>query len=212
MWPEAAETSEILLRAREGDADAASRLLGRHREALRRMVDRRLDPAIRVRLDASDVVQEVLLEAHRRLKDYLKDPALPFHLWLRLIARDHIISAHRRHRAAAKRSVERERPLAVSAAGDRSSIELASFLRDAEPTPAAAAIQAELNRRFQEAIEKLAEDDREIILMRHFEDLSNQDAARALGLSQPAAGMRYLRALRRLRALLAGDGSEAPSR
>ncbi len=207
MWPEAAETSEILLRAREGDPDAASRLLGRHRAALRRMVDRRLDPAIRRRLDASDVVQEVLLEAHRRLKDYLKDPALPFHLWLRLIARDHIISAHRRHHRAAKRSVERERPLEIPAAGDRSSIELASWLRDTEPTPAAAAIQAELSRRFQDAIEKLAEDDREIILMRHFEDLSNQEAARALGLTEPAAGMRYLRALRRLRVLLSDDGS-----
>jgi RNA polymerase sigma-70 factor (ECF subfamily) len=108
---------------------------------------------------------------------------------------------------AARRSLDREQSLASPAFSDRSSVDLAAELRDRGTTPAAAALRAELARRFQAAIERLEEDDREIVLLRHFEHLSNSEAARALGLSEPAAGMRHLRALRKLRALL----GETPS-
>jgi RNA polymerase sigma-70 factor (ECF subfamily) len=193
---------------KEHDPAAAGALWARHRAALRRMIDMRLDPALGRRVDASDIVQEVLLKANQRLADYLREPALPFHLWLRQIARDHIIDQHRRHRVAERRSLDRERPLAAAAFADRSSLELAAQLRDPGLTPAAAALRAELGRRFQSALAQLHEDDREIILLRHFEQLSNGDAARTLGISEPAAGMRHLRALRRLRAVL----GESPSR
>src|SRR5207249_943705 len=103
---------ELLDQARRGEKKAVEALLARHRESVRRMIDLRLDPAIIQRLDASDVVQEVLLEASRRLQDYLKKPAMPFHLWLRHIAKDHIIDAHRKHHQAKKRGVDREQPLA----------------------------------------------------------------------------------------------------
>jgi RNA polymerase sigma-70 factor (ECF subfamily) len=135
---------------------------------------------------------------------------MPFHLWLRQIARDHMIDQHRRHRVAAARSIDRERPLAQGGAGsyaETSSFDLAASLRDAELTPAAAAIRRELQIRFHAALAKLDEVDREVILLRHFEQLSNGEAALALGLSEPAAGMRHLRALRRLRAFL----GETPS-
>src|SRR5438270_13648640 len=98
MEPEASDTQSLLERARQGDDAARQRLLAAHREPVRRMIGLRLDPAIAARLDASDVVQDVLLEASRRLDDYLRNPAMPFHLWPRHIARDHIIDAHRRHR------------------------------------------------------------------------------------------------------------------
>ena len=101
----------LLEQARQGDGAARERLLAEHREAVRRMIALRLDPAIAARVDASDVVQEVLLEASRRLDDYLRNPAMPFSLWLRHIARDHIIDAHRRHRQAQRRGVDRERPI-----------------------------------------------------------------------------------------------------
>lgn len=208
MWPESGETQELLRRVAAHDPAAPGALWARHRAALRRMIDLRLDPALGRRVDASDVVQEVLLKANQRLADYLRDPALPFHLWLRQIARDHIIDQHRRHRVAERRSLDRERPLAVPAFADRSSLELAAQLRDPGLTPAAAALRAELRRRFEAALAQLDEDDREIVLLRHFEQLSNSDAARALGISEPAAGMRHLRALRRLRAVL----GETPSR
>ena len=209
MLPNSPETQELLDQARRGEAAAVDRLLAAHRNALRRMIDLRLDPAIARRVDASDVVQDVLLEASRRLSDYLRDPAMPFHLWLRHIARDHMIDAHRRHRQAQRRSLDREQPLVPAAFADRSSIELAAQLFDQEATPASAAIRHELERRLQTALASLDEDDREVICMRHFEQLSNQDVAAALELTEAAASMRYLRALRRLRALLVPPESQA---
>jgi RNA polymerase sigma-70 factor (ECF subfamily) len=208
MWPDPTETEALLKRVAEEGEPAAERLWERHREPLRRMIGLRLDQALGRRLDASDVVQDVLLEANQRLADYLRNPAMPFHLWLRQIARDRMIDEHRRHRVAARRSLDRERPLAAAAFLDRSSIELAAQLRDPALTPAAEALRHELERRFRDALGRLDEPDREIILMRHFEQLSNGEAARALGLSEAAAGMRHLRALRKLRAVL----GESPSR
>jgi RNA polymerase sigma-70 factor (subfamily 1) len=148
------------------------------------------------------VVQEVLLEASRRLQDYLRNPAMPFHLWLRHIAKDHIIDAHRRHRQAQKRGVDREQPLAPAGWADRSSLELAAQFVDQELTPASAALRQELERRLHDAIGQLDEDDREVILMRHFEQLSNQEVAAELQLTEAAASMRYLRAVRKLRDIL----------
>ncbi len=206
MWPDSDETQELLSAARGGDTDARNQLLERHREALRRMVGLRMDRAVQGRVDASDIVQDVLVEANRRLTDYLSATKMPFHAWLRHLARDRLIDAHRRHRAAARRSVDREQPLVSPALADQSAMDLAALVRDRELTPAAAATHRELEVRFQAAIETLDEQDREIILMRHFEQLSNQQAAQALELSEPAAGMRYLRAMRRLRSLL----EEAP--
>ncbi len=207
MWPDSVETQALLKCVEQHDGAAAERLLARHREPLRRMIGLRLDHALGRRVDASDVVQEVLLRASQRLPEYLRNPVLPFHLWLRQIALDRIIDQHRRHRGAARRSLDRERPLASAAFPDQSSLDLAAQLRDSGLTPAAAALRAELEQRFQAAIQQLNEDDREIILLRHFEQLSNSDVARTLGISEPAAGMRHLRALRRLRAVL----GESPS-
>lgn len=202
MWPTSQETLDLLDQARRGEARAVDELLARHRESVRRMIDLRLDPAIVQRVDASDVVQDVLLEASRRLKDFLQKPAMPFHLWLRHIAKDHIIDAHRKHHQAQKRGVNREQPLVRPGWADQSSLDLAGRLLDQELTPASAAIQQELQRRLQAALKDLNDDDREMILMRHFEQLANQDVAAALGLTEAAASMRYLRALRKLRELL----------
>ncbi len=202
------ETQELLELVRSGDSKAIDRLLGRHRPTLRRVVELRLDPAIAGRVDASDVVQETLVEASRRLAEYASNPAMPFHIWLRHLAKDHVIDAHRRHRAAQRRSVDRERSLANPQFGDRSSIQLASQLAASGLTPAATAMRAELERRFRDALEHLKPDDREIIVLRHFEHYTNQEVARELGLSEPAAGMRYLRALRRLGATLNPGGEE----
>jgi RNA polymerase sigma-70 factor (ECF subfamily) len=162
----------------------------------------RLDKRIRQRVDASDIVQDVLIEANRRLTDYLQNPVMPFHLWLRHMARDRIIDAHRRHRASAKRSVDREQAMVAIGGMDRSTMELAAHLVDSEATPAAAAAMQELQARFEAAIGRLNEQDQEIVLMRHFEHLTNQEAAIALKLTEPAASMRYLRAMRRLREIL----------
>ena len=102
MWPDAEETQNLLHRARHADPTAADELWERYRPALRRMIGLRLDQAIARRVDASDVVQDVLIKANQRLGEYLRNPVMPFHLWLRQIARDHLIDAHRRHRQAAR--------------------------------------------------------------------------------------------------------------
>jgi RNA polymerase sigma-70 factor (ECF subfamily) len=210
MWPDSSETQELLLAAVRGDDQATNKLLERHREALRRMIELRLDRVLSRRVDASDIVQDVLVEANRRLTEYQKSPKLPFHLWLRQMARDRMIDAHRRHRGAARRSLDHEQSLAAPAGMDQSSLDLAAQLCDyRELTPATAATQRELERRFRAAVEQLDETDREVILMRHFEQLSNQEVAQALGLTEPAAGMRYLRAMRRLRTLLEDPNSLA---
>jgi RNA polymerase sigma-70 factor (ECF subfamily) len=205
MGPEFPETRDLLARAGQGEPAAVERLLTVHREPLRRMIGARLDPALAARVDASDIVQDVLLEASRRLGDYLRNPAMPFHLWLRHIARDHVIDAHRRHRQAQRRSMDREQPLLPAVLADHSSFELAGQVLDQELTPASAAIRHELQRRLNDAIATLEDDDREVILMRHAEQLSNQEVAAALGLTEAAASMRYLRAVRRLRAVLLPD-------
>jgi RNA polymerase sigma-70 factor (ECF subfamily) len=210
MWPDAEQTAALLADAREGDADAVNQLLERHRDAVRRMIDLRMDRVLKRRVDASDIVQDVLIDANRRLRDYLANPVVPFHLWLRQMAKDRLIDAHRRHRGTARRSMDREQQLGAATA-EQSSINLAAQLRDQQLTPAAAAAWAELQRRFEAACAQLDEQDQEIVLMRHFEHLANSEAAASLGLSAQAASMRYLRAMRRLRSLLDGDGQSQPS-
>lgn len=202
MWPQHDKTEQLLEGVRQGDHTARQQLLQRHRDALRRMIEMRLDRRIQQRVDASDIVQEVLVDADRRLSAYLADPKMPFHLWLRHMARDRIIDAHRRHRASGKRSVDREQNVQVGFHVDASSVDLIAQLSDHNATPGAAATMHELERRFQAAVEELDEQDREVILMRHFEQLSNQEVAAALELTPAAASMRYLRAIRRLRSLL----------
>jgi RNA polymerase sigma-70 factor (ECF subfamily) len=210
MWPNREETDRLLTGARNGEPGAVDKLLGEFREPLRQVIGLRLDPAVARRVDASDIVQDVLIEANQRLTEYLKKPDMPFHLWLRHLAQDRIIDTHRRHRLAQRRSVDREQPIARPVWADESSASLVAQLIDTERTPTSEAIRLELQRRLNGAIERLADDDREIILMRHHEALSNQEVARALGLTEAAASMRYLRALRRLRTVLVPDGQEPP--
>ena len=204
--PDPQPTQVLLDRVRDGDEAAINGLLARHREAIKRMIDRRMDRVVQRRVDASDIVQDVMLEANRRLGDYLANPTMPFQLWLRHMARDRLIDAHRRHRVAANRSVDREVSLSAGGGDDRSAADVVAGIADRELTPAAAATWHELERRFAAAVEHLEDDDRQIVLLRHFEHMSTADAAAVLGLSKPAAGMRYLRAMRRLRVLLEGGG------
>lgn len=207
MWPNSDETQELLHAAGDGSDGAVNALLERHREAVQKMIRMRLDKGIAARVDASDIVQDVMLDASQRLSDFVKNgSSMPFHLWLRQLAKDRLIDAYRRHRGAQRRSVDREKRIDAQYS-DQSSLNLAAQLQDHELTPAAASLRRELEQRFLVALEELNEDDRDIILMRHQEHLSNSEVATALGLSAAAAGMRYLRALRKLRDVLGSDYS-----
>jgi RNA polymerase sigma-70 factor (ECF subfamily) len=128
MWPDSQETQELLRKAEAGDADAVNNLMDRHRESLRQMVNLRMDRAISDRVDASDVVQDVLWEASRRLEDYIQEPSMPFHLWLRQLAKDRMIDMHRRHGGAKRRSVDREIPLQSAPNPEPSGFSVGNFL------------------------------------------------------------------------------------
>ena len=130
MWPAPDQIKPLLNQAKGGDESAVNALMDQHRNSLRQLIRMRLDQKIQRRIDVSDVVQDVLVEANRRLQRYLSDPIMPFHLWLRQIAKDRIIDAHRRHRVSAKRSVDREQQLAPPRGYDQSSVHLASLLGD----------------------------------------------------------------------------------
>lgn len=204
VWPEHSITLNLLAEAKNGDPAAINRLLERHRASLRKLIQWRLDRRVAQRVDASDIVQDVLLEANTRLNAYLQNPQMPFHLWLRQLAQDQIVDMHRRHRGAQRRSIDREQSLASPEFNDQSGFDLMGQLADHELTPAAASIRKELEARFLAAVDQLEDEDRDMIVMRHFEQLGNSETAQALGISAAAAGMRHLRALRKLRAIL-GD-------
>ena len=185
MWTNSDETEELLDQARQGDADAVERLLTVHREPLRRMIDLRLDPALAARVDASDIVQDVLLEAHRRLAGL---PPQPGHAVPPLAAAHRQGPRHRRPPPPPPGPAPQPRPRAVDdppARPTTSSLELAAQFLDRELTPASRRHPAaSCSARSQAAIAELDEDDREIILMRHVEQLSNQEVAAALGLTR----------------------------
>lgn len=210
IWPsDQNNTEDLLEQARKGDSMAINALLQKHRASVRRLVEMRLDRKVQRRVDVSDVVQDVMVEATNRLERYLEDPAMAFHLWLRQIAWDRIIDTYRRHRVSAKRNMDREQPMSVPAGAEQSTMELAVQLCDPALTPAAAATQKEIAGQVETVIEQLGDQDREIILMRHYEHLTNLEIAQVLGLNPPAASMRYLRAVRRLRELLEEQSIES---
>ena len=206
------DTQSLLDAARDGVPGAVDQLLLAHRPALLRLVRALLPARLGARVDASDVVQETLLAAARRLPAYLAQPQLEFLPWLRWLARERVVEARRRHEGAAARAVQREAFLGSAALRDVSSLDLSARLADPGATPGAAALRGELCQRVRAALDQLDDEDREILLLRHAEQLGNREAADLLGLSDQAAGMRHLRALRRLGALLRDDAPGPASR
>jgi len=198
------ETESLIRQVRDGTPAALDQLFARHRAGILRMIQLRMDPRICGRVDPSDVVQEAQIEALRRMPEFLQQASQPFRVWLRQIAYDRLLMLHRRHAAAARRTVARD-----AALPEDSSRQLAERLLDTRSTPSVHLARAELSHRVSEALLRLSDDDREIVLLRNFEGLSNSEAAQILQLEPATASKRYGRALLRLRAaLLAGGAGE----
>ena len=211
MATEPEDVADLLRRAAAGDRASLGELLAKHRERLRRLVALRLDPRVCARLDASDVLQDVCLEATNRFAEYLRDPSMPFYLWLRLLTGQRLVDLHRQHLGAKMRSADLEVSLHNGGLPRASSVSLAELLMGRLTTASRAAIRAETQRRVQEALNAMDAIDREVLVLRHFEMLSNEETAQVLGLKPSAAGNRHMRALRRLKEILAqapglGDG------
>jgi RNA polymerase sigma-70 factor (ECF subfamily) len=198
--PPGDDTQALVGRIAAGDADAVGLLLARHRARLRHMVKVRLDDRVAARVDPSDVVQEALFDAARRLPDYALAPPLPFYPWLRQIVWDRLADLHKRHLRVQKRSVPREEPLL--ALSDRSAIELARRLIDPRPGPSGQLLRREQRQRVQAAVARLDEADREILVLRHLEQMPVAEIAALMNISEGAVKMRRLRAVERLRELL----------
>jgi RNA polymerase sigma-70 factor (ECF subfamily) len=193
-----ADTDHLLNAAAAGDAHARGRLLERHRPRLRRMVAVRFDRRLLARLDPSDLVQETLAEADRKLDGYLRDRPLPFYPWLRQIAANRLVDVRRFHVRAGRRSVGREEPAGLPA---ESALELAERLIAGE-APSAGLRRRERQALVCAALDRLAERDREVLVLRYLEQLSTAESAAVLGVSEGAVRVRLLRALRRLRDIL----------
>jgi RNA polymerase sigma-70 factor (ECF subfamily) len=168
------------------------------------MVAFRLDPRLQGRVDPSDVIQEVSLAAARSLPDYVDQPGIPFFLWLRGIAGNKLLELHRHHLGTPMRDARREVSLYRASMPEATSAALAARLMGRLSRPSEAAIRAEVKIRLQEALNQMDPVDREVLALRHFEHLTNAEAAEVLGIRDGAAGKRYLRALERLRDILAG--------
>jgi RNA polymerase sigma-70 factor (ECF subfamily) len=194
------DTDQLLEYYRRGDSAAEGRLLQRHRDRLRQMIALRLDRRLRPRIDPSDVLQETLAEAARKLADYARDRPLPFYPWLRRLAWERLVQLHRWHVRTGKRSVRREE--AGLPLPDESAVQLADRLASRGSSPSAPLHQAEMRARVQEALARLSERDREVLVLRYLEHLSTREIAAVLGLAESGVKTRQLRALQRLRDLL----------
>ena len=197
------ETARLLALARAGDREALGALFARHRQRLRRMVELRLDRRLQARIDSSDVIQEAYVEVVTRLKEYLNAPTYPLFLWFRLIVGERLLKLHRHHLGTQMRDAGLEVSLYRGALPEASSAALAAQLLGKHTSPTQAAVRADRMLRLQEALNTLDAVDREVLSLRHFEELSLAETALSLGIAEAAAAKRYIRALKRLKAKLA---------
>jgi RNA polymerase sigma-70 factor (ECF subfamily) len=202
------EDDELLRLAAAGDGASWQALVGRSRDRLRRVVAFRLDPRLRGRVDPSDVLQDAYLEAWRDLGSYLDRPAIPFFLWLRGIAGNKLRELHRHHLGAQRRDPRREVSIQGGTTAESTTTALAARLLDDLTRASEEAARRELRLRLHQAIDAMDPLDREVLALRYFERLSPAETAGVLGIKEKAAGLRYLRAVRRLKAILQNLGGD----
>jgi RNA polymerase sigma-70 factor (ECF subfamily) len=200
--PNSGEMQRIVEQAVQGDDRAWDRLMTDHRARLRRMVALRLDRRLQGRVDPSDVIQEAYVDAARRLGEYARNPSMPFFLWLRFLTGQRLLKEHRRHLGSQARDAGREISLYHGAFPETTTADLAAHFLGKLSSPSQAAIRIEQTIRLQEALNSLEPIDREILALRHFEQLTNGEVAEVLDLDKSAASKRYMRALLRLKDVL----------
>ena len=195
-------SDELLVRAGKGDEIALHELFKKHSDRLKRMVRLRMSPRLRTRMSDSDIVQEAYLEVARRLPEYVQKPEAPFFLWLRQMTGLKLAQYHRVHLGTQMRDAEREVSIFRGALPEVNSMSLAAHLLGQLTSPSQAAIKAEMRIKLQEALNGMDPLDREVIALRHFEQLSGDETAEVLGLSKSGASSRYVRAITRLKKTL----------
>jgi RNA polymerase sigma-70 factor (ECF subfamily) len=197
-----ADTTRLLERARAGDQAAVSEIFARHRARLRQMVELRLDRRLRGRMDASDVIQDACVEVARRLDEYLREPNCPLFLWLRLIVGERLLKLHRDHLGTQMRDEGLDVSIYRGGLPAASSAALAAQLLGKHTSPTQAAVRAERLMRLQDALNTMDPVDREVLSLRHFEEMTLTETALTLGIEEAAAAKRYIRSLKRFKAIL----------
>ena len=192
----------LVQKALDGDQVALADLFSVHRERLRRMVDLRIDHRVQKRVSTSDVLQEAYVDLSNQLANYSRNPALPFFVWIRRITGQRLAKIHRQHLGAQKRNASLDVAIYRGSVPGATSYALASNLAGQLTSISQKAIQLEQQIQLEQVLNELDPDDREILARRHYEQLSNSEIAKELGISDAAAGMRHLRALRRLKEAL----------
>ena len=202
---DAPDAASLLDRAARGDADAWGALLAWQQERLRRVAEFRLDPRLRGRVDAADVVQEAFAAATARRAEFFGQSTQPLFLWLRWMLGNTLLELHRHHLGARMRDARREQPPGAGPGADgddHTRAALVAQLTAGATGPATAAGRAEVKARLEEALGRMDPADREVVALRHYEQLTSAEAAQVLGIQERAAAKRYLRALERLREIL----------
>ena len=198
------DCDEELDRLRSGGSQAVAEMFARYREKLLRMITLRLDSRLLSKVDGEDVLQEAFLISARRISDYLREPAVPFFVWLRQITSQVLVDIHRRYLGAQMRDVRQELAFHRADGAGASSASLVAHLPDSLTSPSQCAVRSELVAEMHAALRKLAESDREVLILRHLEALGNSEVAEVLGIDKYAASKRYLRALARLQSAMGG--------
>jgi RNA polymerase sigma-70 factor (ECF subfamily) len=195
-------SDDLLVRAKAGDDRALGDLFARNRQRLERMIRLRLDRRLHSRLDPTDVLQEAYVDIARRFPEYTANPAVPFFIWLRNLVGQRLIELHRKHLGARMRSADNEVSLQRGPLPQVSSESLALQLLGSLTSPTRALLRAEMRLRLQEALNSMEPLDREVVVLRHFEDLNNAEVAQVLNIRPSAASKRYIRAVQRLKIIL----------
>jgi RNA polymerase sigma-70 factor (ECF subfamily) len=202
MTGNSSETNQALQQAAQGDGQELGLLLSQHRHRLRRMIALRLDRRLQGRIDPSDVIQEAYLEASSRLAEYLRNPSMPFFLWLRFLTGQKLVTLHRHHLGVQMRDAGQQIALDAHSMPGASSAVLAARLVGHDSRPSEAVMRAEMKARVRDALDSMDPVDQDVLALRHFEQLSRAEIAQVFGITEAAAGKRYLRALERLKQVL----------
>jgi RNA polymerase sigma-70 factor (ECF subfamily) len=194
--------AELTKRLSAGDLEALASLFALAWERLTRMVNFRLDTRLQGRVDPEDILQEAYLAAQQRVDSFAAEKASSVFVWLRLIVGQTMIDVHRRHLGSKIRDANQEVPLQRFASPAASSASISMQLLCNLTSPSQAAVKAELSAQLEEVLNDMEPMDREVLGLRHFEELSNKEVAEALGITRATASNRYIRALGRLKAIL----------
>jgi len=201
-FSDSADTQHLVAKAAGGDTQALTELMERYQARLKRMVGLRMDGRLQGRVDASDVVQEAMIEASNRLEEYAADPPMGFYIWLRWLTGERLLNAHRHHLGTQKRDAAQEVSLYRRAMPEACSVSIAQQLLGQLTSPTQAVARAELQLIVQDVLNSMDPIDREILVLRNFEQMSTSETAEALGIKRSTASKRYIAALKRLKQAL----------